>query len=140
LKLRDAKGAIAIAEVLTGKAPDNGHFRTILGAAQLRDDKADECIQTLEGLADEFRDPARPEFEFWLAMAYQARNKAGDSEKAKKLFDGAVKYMERQAPGCVELLRLRAQVAEMLDIPQTTIAPTSKPADGPPKTKPKEDE
>jgi tetratricopeptide (TPR) repeat protein len=142
-ELTDEEGpnveALKIANKLVELSPKYAMFSTILGAAQLRDGKADECITTLEETYFGIDDQACPERDFWLAMAYRARGNSGDSEKAKDLYDRAVEYMDSQAPGCVALLQIRARTRETLGIPPTT-APTSNSADGPSATKPGEDE
>lgn len=131
LKLGNASEALAIARKLAKANPDNGMFATVLAAAHLRAGNADECIDALDGLAPELRDQACPELEFWFAMAHHVRNEPGDSEKAKELFDQAIERMNAVAPGCVVLLRLRAEAAATLGIPDATLEPRPKPTEGP---------
>ncbi|MBC8868916.1 MAG: protein kinase [Planctomycetes bacterium] len=116
LKIDHATEARAVAKALADANPENVTFSMILGAAQLRTKEAEECIRTLEGIDSAIRERACPELEFWLAMAYGERNEPGDSETAKQLFDQAVQRTTSQAPGCVALLRLRAEAAEKLGI------------------------
>jgi len=140
LKLGSATEALTIAKKLAKANPDNGRFATLVGAAQLRAGTAGACIDTLEGLATELRDQACPELEFWLAIAHHSRNGPEDSEKAKELFDQAAERMKAVAPGCMALLRLRAEAAATLGIPDVTLEPKPKPAEGPPSRKPGESE
>lgn len=135
LKLGDATRTLAIAKKLVDGNPDNGTFAAILVAAQLRTGDAKEGLGTLEGLAPEARARACPELDFWLAMAHHARSEPGDSEKAEELFNRAVERMNAFAPGCVSLLRLRAEAAATLGIVDTTDTARPKSAEGLPEGK-----
>jgi tetratricopeptide (TPR) repeat protein len=63
---------------------------------------------------------------FFLAMA---RWQLGDKDGARESYDQAVKWMETNAPENKELIRFRAEAAELLGVdPRNQPAPSTAPA------------
>jgi hypothetical protein len=54
---------------------------------------------------------------FWLALALWNRNQNDDRQRAVKAFQRGVKLMQAEAPGRIEVQKLRDEAADLLGLP-----------------------
>jgi serine/threonine protein kinase/Flp pilus assembly protein TadD len=113
LKLRDSRRALELAKKVTEWEPRNVRFWNTLGVASYRADDwkaAIEALNTAEELSP-------GEFLAWnaffLAMAHW---QLGEKEQARRDYDRAVQWMEKEHPKDEELRRFRAEAEEVLGI------------------------
>ena len=118
LKFRDAERAVRVADDARKKAPENGRYWHMLGMAQYRAGKWDDCIKSLLVAVDLRGESKHASDWFVMAMA-QWQKDAKDKSKAS--FDHAIKIMDEHCPGNIELGKLRQEAADLLG--------TSKPAE-----------
>jgi tetratricopeptide (TPR) repeat protein len=111
-KLRDPGRAVELAKRAVELAPKEGNFFNTLGAAQYRAEDGKAAIEALEK-SRELRQGGDAFDFFFLAMAHWQR---GEKETARKWFDQAVPWMDKNAPHNEELRRFRAEAAELLGV------------------------
>ena len=105
--------AIEYATKAVAIAPKEGMYWNTLGVAQYRAGQFNEAITTLTK-SMELRSGGDAFDWFFLAMAqWQLNNK----DEARTWYDKAVEWTEKNKPGDEELLRFRAEAAELLEIP-----------------------
>jgi Flp pilus assembly protein TadD len=107
---RDGRQSVAVARLAVEAAPTNGKFWNTLGAAQYRAGNFKEAVAAL-GKSMELRKDGESFDWFFLAMGHW---QLGEKEKARKCFDQAVQWMEKNQPKDEELRRFRAEAEELL--------------------------
>lgn len=111
-KNRDGRQAVALARLAVKAAPADGNFWNTLGAAHCCAGNWKEAVATLEK-SMELRKGGNSEDWFFLAMAQW---QLGDKDKARKWFDQAAEWMDKNQPKNEELRRFRAEAAELMGI------------------------
>ena len=110
-KLRDANQAVKLAKLAVKLQPTRNNWNT-LGAASYRAVNWNESVDALQK-SMEFSNGGDSFDWFFLAMAsWQLDQK----EEARKWFDQAIEWMDKNEPNNEELLRFRAEAAELLGI------------------------
>lgn len=103
--------ALELAQELVQVGPKAaGHWQT-LGAAHYRLDQWQEAVRWLEQACD-LGSPTDPP-SFFLAMAYW---KSGQPDEARKSYESAVQWMERENPEDEDLRRWRTEAEQVLGI------------------------
>src|SRR5262249_12513834 len=111
-KFRDPARAVKLARKAVELVPKEGGFWNTLGISQYRAGDWKACIDAMNksielGKAGDSYDW------FFLAMA---KWKLGDKEAARKHYDQAVRWMDRNQPKNEELARFRAEAEELLEL------------------------
>jgi len=114
-KLRDPVKAVELAKQAVAAAPRNGTYWQTLAWAQYRAADWKAAIASMEKVK-ELGSPGDSIEWFLLAMAHQ---RLGKKDEARKWYEAAVKWMERNNPNDEQLRRCRAEAAELLGIKQT---------------------
>jgi uncharacterized protein HemY len=109
-KKRDGRQAVAFAQLAVKAAPTDGNYWKTLGTAYYRAENWKEAITALER-SMELRKGGDGFEWFFLAMAHW---QLGDKEKARKWFDQAVQWMDKNQPKNEELGRLRKEAEGLL--------------------------
>jgi serine/threonine protein kinase/tetratricopeptide (TPR) repeat protein len=108
---RDPIRAVALARKAVELEPGKGGFWNTLGVACFRAGDWNVAIAALER-ADELAPGRELAWNaLFLAMAHRQR---GEDEQARKEYDRAVQWMQKNQPGNEELRRFRAEAAELL--------------------------
>jgi len=111
-KFRDPRRAVGLAEKAVELAPNEGIYWNTLGAAHYGASDWQAAVNTLNK-SMELRKGGDSNDWFFLAMAHwQLRNK----DEARKWYDQAVQWMDKNDPKNEELRRFRAEAAELLEI------------------------
>jgi Flp pilus assembly protein TadD len=115
VKLRDVDRALQLAKRAVERMPRDGGLWNTLGVAQYRaghwqesKDALEKSLQLSRGLDESFST-------FFLAMISW---KQGDPEAARKWYNQAVSWMQRNKPVDHELRRFRAEAEQLLGIHQ----------------------
>jgi serine/threonine protein kinase/tetratricopeptide (TPR) repeat protein len=111
-KFRDTTRAVASAKKAVELKPKDGDHWNTLGVAQYRAGDWKAAIATLEK-SMELRKGGDSFDWFFLAMA---RWQLGDKKDARKWYDQAVQWMEKNQPKDEELARFRAEAEELLGV------------------------
>jgi tetratricopeptide (TPR) repeat protein len=109
---RNARQAVALAKEAVDLAPKNAALWYTLGAVHCRAGNWREAIMALEKRLELSHLCDSPGL-FFLAMAHWH---LGNWEEARKSYDQAVKWMEKNHSQNEVLRRLRAETAELLDV------------------------
>jgi serine/threonine protein kinase/Tfp pilus assembly protein PilF len=111
-----AKKAVGFAKKAIELAPDAGNFWNTLGAAHYR---AGNCKEAVAALVKsmELRNGGDSFDWFFLAMANW---QMGEKETARKFFDQAVQWMDKNPQHHEQLHRFRAEVAKLMKIEEKT--------------------
>jgi tetratricopeptide (TPR) repeat protein len=104
--LRDPARAVALAGKAVQRAPGNGDFYNTLGAAHYR---AGDCKAAVAALDNSMELRAGGDALDWFFLA-MAHRKLGDTDEARKWFDQAVDWMNKNGPS----LKNKPQLAEEL--------------------------
>ncbi len=123
-----ATRAVESAKKAADLAPQEGNFQNTLGVARYRAGDWPAAVEAL-GKSIELRGGGDASDGFFLAMSQW---QLGNKDDARKSFDAAVKWMEKNAPRNEEFLRFRAEAEQLLEIPSAT--PPSAPGEPPPAT------
>src|SRR5262249_31870935 len=110
--LRPPELAVAFARKAVELAPADGAVWTTLGVAQFRAENWQESINALQK-SQEFRKGGDSVAWFFLAMAQW---RLGNKDEARRWFDQAVGWMDKNQPENEELWRFRAEAAELLGL------------------------
>jgi tetratricopeptide (TPR) repeat protein len=111
-KFRDASRAVRLAKKAVELAPkEGGHWNT-LGVAQYRAGDWKAAVTALDKSMELRKSGDSFDF-FFLAMAHR---QLADKDKARKLYDQAVQWMDKNKPNDEELRRFRAEAAELLGV------------------------
>jgi tetratricopeptide (TPR) repeat protein len=111
-KLRPPGIALEFARKGVELAPEDGKAWNTLGVAQLRAGNWEESIKALRKSMD-LRKGGDSSDWFFLAMAHWH---LGNKNEARRWFDQAVSWMDKNQPGNEELRRFRAEAAELLGL------------------------
>jgi WD40 repeat protein/Flp pilus assembly protein TadD len=114
-KSRDAGRALALARRAVELEPEEGDYWNTLGVAQYRAGDWPGATVALEKAIA--RHGRIGHDEFFLAMS---RWQLGEHSEARRLYDHAVSWMEKNKPHDAELRRFRAEAAELLEIDDPT--------------------
>jgi tetratricopeptide (TPR) repeat protein len=112
-EFRDPSRGVAAARKAVELAPQVGSCWTTLGIALYRIGRWKEAVDALQK-ACELRAGGDSVDWFFLAMA---RWELGEKEQAGAWYDRAVQWMEKNQPLNEELIRFRAEAAELLKMP-----------------------
>jgi uncharacterized protein HemY len=111
-QLRNPSQAVELAKKATALFPKDGHSWNTLGVAHYRAGDWKAAVTTLEK-SRQLREGGKASDWFFLAMAWWKLN---DQDQARQAYDRAVRWMEKHAQQDGELLRFRAEAAELLGI------------------------
>jgi tetratricopeptide (TPR) repeat protein len=111
-KFRDVPQAVELAKKAVMLAPSECRMWSTLGVCLYR---AGDCKAAIEALekSGELRNGGDSFDWFFLAMAHW---QLGKKEKARRLYDQAVEWMDKNQPKNAELIRFRAEAAELLGV------------------------
>jgi eukaryotic-like serine/threonine-protein kinase len=112
LKFRDPKRAVTLAKKAVGLDPKQGNWWNTLGVAQYRAGDGKAVIAALEKSMELSKGGDANDW-FFLAMAHW---QLGNKEEARKWYDQAVQWMEKNQPKDEELVRFRAEAEKLLNI------------------------
>ena len=108
--LRDPKRAVELAKDAVELAPQFASSWQVLGWARYRTGAWKDCIAALEKSIELREDGGDSRQWFFLAMAEW---QLGNEEQARKWYDRAVEWADRIRPADAQLLRFRAEAAEL---------------------------
>jgi tetratricopeptide (TPR) repeat protein len=126
----DAIRAVDLARNATELAPKDGNIWNTLGVAQYRAGQWQNAIETLVK-SMELRNGGDPADWFFLAMAHW---KAGHKDEARTWYDKAIEWTDKKPPQNEELIRFRAEAAELLGTIEPQPSPAPQPLDKTPNT------
>lgn len=106
--------AVELAKGVVGKVPKEGRYWTTLGAAHYRAGEWNAAITALEK-SMELRKGGDSHDGLFLAMAHW---QLGDKEQARKHYDRAAQWMEKNRPQDKELRRFHVEAAALLGLPE----------------------
>jgi tetratricopeptide (TPR) repeat protein len=111
----DADRAVELAEKAVQLSPEVGSYWNTLGTAYYRAGNWDKAIETLNRSIELGSGGTSYDF-FFLAMAHWQR---GERDEGRSWYQEAVEWMDEKKPSDEELLRFRAEAAELLGITET---------------------
>jgi uncharacterized protein HemY len=111
-EFRDPKKAVALATNAVGLAPKARHIWNTLGAAHYRAGDWKAAVTAL-GKSMELRQGGDAFDWFFLAMAHW---QMGDKKQARRWYDKAVPWMEKNRPQDEELRCFQAEAAALLGV------------------------
>jgi tetratricopeptide (TPR) repeat protein len=111
-KLRDPQQAVTLARKAVELNPKQGNWWNTLGVAHYRAGDAKAAI-TASHKSMELRNAGDSNDWFFLAMAHW---QLGEKDKARELYDRAVKWMDENQPKNEELGRFRAEASQLLEL------------------------
>jgi serine/threonine protein kinase/Tfp pilus assembly protein PilF len=129
IKLRDAARAIQLAKKAVELKPEDGANWNTLGVAQYRAGEWQPAIESLNKSLE--LQKANEGFDwFFLAMAHWQLD---HKDEARQWYDKAVEWMDKNQPKDEELIRFRAEAAELLGVtePKPQPEPAPAPSDNP---------
>jgi len=118
--LRQADHAVELVSRVVKLSPDDGTIVNTLGVAQYRAGRWHEALETLVR-SMELRNGGDPHDWFFLAMSH---HHLGQTDEARKWYDKAAEWMDKNQSKDDELRRFRAEAAELLDISEPQCAGT----------------
>jgi len=116
----DSDCAVKLAQEAVAWAPEDGSFWTTLGVADYRDHGSKAAVAALE-TSMKLRQGGDSIDWFFLAMAHW---QLGDKEEARRWYDRAAEWMDKNRAENADLRRFRAEAEELLKIAATQPAPT----------------
>jgi tetratricopeptide (TPR) repeat protein len=111
-QFRDPARAAKLAQHALQFAPQSGHYWLVLGVAQYRTGQAKV---SLESLQKSMAFLAGGDSRHWFILA-MAHGQLGNKAEARKWYDQAIKWMEKNQPKDGQLRRYRAEAAELLGV------------------------
>jgi tetratricopeptide (TPR) repeat protein len=112
--LRGTSRAVMLAREAVAQSPHMVAVWDALGVALYRAEAAKEAVQPLSRSV-EMNSGGAVKIWFFLAMAL---SRAGDRDQARLWYDKATGWMEKNGPKDPRLLRLRAEAAALLGVPE----------------------
>jgi Flp pilus assembly protein TadD len=112
-RFRDPKRAVELAKKGVELAPEDGNNWNTLGVANYRAEDWSAAVRALKKSNELLRGNGLSSNAFFLSMAEW---QLGNKDEARKWYDQAVQWMEKNEPQNEELRRFRAEAAEMLKI------------------------
>src|SRR5262249_51938396 len=109
---QDGKLAVALAESIVKAQPKKAEYWTTLGAAHYRAGRPTEAIAALN---ESMRLNQGGNVADWLFLA-MAHGKLDDKETARKWYDQAVQWMEKNPLPNGAVRRFRSEAEELLEI------------------------
>ena len=109
-RLWNPQATVELAEKAVDAAPQNGAYLKTLGVAQYRASQFQKSIASLER-SMELRNGGDSVDWFFLAMAHW---QLADKEEARKWYDKAVEWMDKNQPNNKDLRRFRREAEELL--------------------------
>jgi tetratricopeptide (TPR) repeat protein len=109
--LRDPKRAVELAKDAVERAPRSARAWQVLGWARYRTGAWKDSIAALEKSIELREDGGDSLQWFFLAMAHW---QLGKREQARKWYGRAVEWADKNQPADAQLLRFRAEAAELL--------------------------
>ena len=128
-RLRDPADAVELAARAVELAPQTGRRWNTLGVARYRAGEWQSAIEALGKsmeLSKGGNKGGNASDWFFLAMAHW---QLGHNDEARTSYDKAVEWMDKNQPKNEELLRFRAEAAELLGIGEPQPPPDKQPAD-----------
>jgi tetratricopeptide (TPR) repeat protein len=113
-QLRDPTRAVPLAEEAVRLAPEMGDYWNTLGVAQYRAGKWQDAVTSLHK-ALELREGGSIDW-FFLALAL---GQLDEKAEAQKWYGRAIEWMQKNQPNNPELIRFRAEAAELLGLEKT---------------------
>jgi len=113
VEFRDPVEALEIADQISRQNPTNARYLTLVAAADYRQGRWEQCLAKLDE-ATIVRTRGKDSIDFWRAMALYQKDQ--QDKEAKGAWDRAVARMDRYAPGDINLLNLRNDVARVLGL------------------------
>jgi tetratricopeptide (TPR) repeat protein len=111
--LRDPKRAVALAKEAVELAPRSARSLQALGLARYRTGAWKDSIAALEK-SIELREDGGNSFQwFFLAMAHW---QVGNKEQARKWYDRAAEWADKNRPADAQLRRFQSEAAELLGL------------------------
>jgi tetratricopeptide (TPR) repeat protein len=110
---RNPAKAVELAKKAVELAPTQGTYWNTLGVAQYRTGDWKAALEALENSMRLLPGKQESFNMFFLAMAHW---RLGEKDKAREWYDKAVAWMDKNQPTNEELLRFRAEAAELLGI------------------------
>ncbi|MBI3464304.1 MAG: protein kinase [Planctomycetes bacterium] len=107
---RDPRRAVALALQAVELSPQNGACSKMLGVAQYRVGDYDSALKSLQTSSSASFSRV---CHWFLAMTHW---QLGDQEEARKCYDQAVEWMDKNKPRDEELLRFRAEAEKLLGV------------------------
>jgi tetratricopeptide (TPR) repeat protein len=121
-RLRDPARAIDWAKKAIARRPDQSVLWNTLGMAYYRKGEWKTAVETLE---ESVKRQGENSFNwFFLAMAHQ---RLGNLPQARKYYDQALQWMEKNKPGSADLHRYRKEAALLLGVPMPPTADSRDP-------------
>lgn len=111
-----ARQAVELAQRAVELNPSAGHIWNTLGVAHYRAGGWPAAIEALQKSRELNKDKHFSSDAFFLAMAHW---KMDNKAEARKWFDQAVEWMEKNQPQNEELRRFRAEAEELMEIAKT---------------------
>jgi tetratricopeptide (TPR) repeat protein len=115
VKLRDAPGGLEAARKAVGLAPQSDSAWHVLGWAHYRAGDWKASIAALEKSCALQDNPKGGDAYQWFCLA-MAHWQLGEKDRARQLYDRAVKWMAKNQPRNEELGRFRAEAALLLEL------------------------
>jgi tetratricopeptide (TPR) repeat protein len=122
----DARRAVGLAKKAVARAPQNGPFWNTLGVAQYRAGDWPAAVAALEKSMQLQKGGNAGDW-FFLAMAHW---RSGDGVQARRWYDRAVAWAEKNRPNDEELGQTRAEAAALLGLPGPPATPPAPPTPG----------
>jgi serine/threonine protein kinase/Flp pilus assembly protein TadD len=113
-QLRRPERAVQLARTVASLAPNDGRSWRTLGAAEYRAGMFNDAVVALRKSTDLHKGGGDASDWFFLAMAHW---RLGDKVEARKLFDKAVDWMDKNNPKDEELKRFRAEAEGLMAPP-----------------------
>ena len=114
--LRDPKRAVELAKDAVELAPRSASSWQVLGWTRYRTGAWKDSIAALEKSIELSEDGGDSFQWFFLAMAHW---QVGDKEQARKWYDRAVEWADKNQPADARLRRFRVEAAELLELNET---------------------
>jgi Flp pilus assembly protein TadD len=111
-QFRDPTQAVKLAKELLQFAPQSGHYWRVLGVAQYRAAQSKDAIASLQKSMEIL---AGGESRHWFILA-MIHAQLGNKTEARKWYDQAVEWMEKNEPRHEQLRRYRAEAADLLGV------------------------